>query len=560
MAICANCGHEVNGSKKRCTNCGAPLRDISLEASLAQQPTLGIDAIEALNFEIPDRSSDDLLNYSFGLDLDRSVGSASFATGDLVQNGEDLAQSLDSSSSVLSSSVASSSGFFNSASSLDTSSSIISNDSLGAEFSLESSLAQAASVLDGTLASSDSVLNDPKLADDIAAAGTALQDSRIKLSQSYGEARHTYESTRDEVKADLRQTGRSLRQGVKAAKAGQAQAGPSLVGRVGAAVAGAAAMTAGVAQAASAVSDGANAVARGTQRAQATYEDTSRNLAARVKRLSEVVSSDVGSIGQLVDIINKSRSDILKLQKSVNLCRNNALFELKKYNGGYASLLSGKSDAEIEAFKSQTAEADELLKSLFVEGSKIAKLDNAIRPLSNQKSENINSSTVKNLAEQINALPQNYAAFEREAKMFFAWWEKVSQEKGNAQAAAATATAALGLAADNAWENRSASRGSYDSSDDERQRLRREMLDAIQTPGANSEEIDNHIILSILTTMFCCFPLGIVALYMSAMSVHNKSTGNLEKARDYSAKALKWAGFSIVGGILFWAFMMLTSD
>ncbi len=579
MAICANCGHEVDGSKKRCTNCGVPLRDISIDASLSQQPTLGIASIEALSFEIPERSSDDLLNYSFGLDLDKSVGSAAFATGDLIQNGEDLAHSLDSSSSVLNSSVSSSSGFFNSAStselssslstssdffnsvsSSDTSSSIIASNSSGAEFSLDSSLSGAASALEGSLASADSVLNGPQLSDNLSAVGAALQDDRIKLSQSYGEARRTYESTRDEVKANLQQAGRSLRQGMEAAKAGQAQAGRSVAGRAGAMVAGAAAMTAGVAQAASAISSGASAIARGTQQIQTTYEDTSQTLANRVKRLSDVVSSNGSAIEQLVASLNGNHADIVELQKAVNRYRNNALAEMQKFDGGRPSVLSGKSKEEIKLFRKQVAEADKILKRLFVEGGNVSKIDTAIRVLRNDKSGRVDASSMTALQEQIQAMSQSYGQIEREAKMFFAWWQKVSQDKGKAQAAAATAAAAVGLAAGNVGTHESAAHGIDDSSDDVSQRLERERAALNAGNVVSADEINTNLGMALLVTVLCCLPVGIVAIFMSFMSSYYKSAGDLEKAKEYASKSFMWSGYSAVGGFIFWILMFIFTD
>jgi hypothetical protein len=61
---------------------------------------------------------------------------------------------------------------------------------------------------------------------------------------------------------------------------------------------------------------------------------------------------------------------------------------------------------------------------------------------------------------------------------------------------------------------------------------------------ANSRSIPNYLVQSILVTLFCCLPLGIVAI-INAAQVNNKiSLGDIAGAMEASGKAKKWCWWS----------------
>ncbi len=57
----------------------------------------------------------------------------------------------------------------------------------------------------------------------------------------------------------------------------------------------------------------------------------------------------------------------------------------------------------------------------------------------------------------------------------------------------------------------------------------------------------SHLLWSILVTLFCCQPLGIVAIVFSAMSMSYASNDDMEAARNASDKArlICWIAFGI---------------
>ncbi len=59
------------------------------------------------------------------------------------------------------------------------------------------------------------------------------------------------------------------------------------------------------------------------------------------------------------------------------------------------------------------------------------------------------------------------------------------------------------------------------------------------------EKVENHLVKAILTTLFCCMPVGIAAIvYASQVDGHARS-GNLAAARESARKANMWANISI---------------
>lgn len=74
----------------------------------------------------------------------------------------------------------------------------------------------------------------------------------------------------------------------------------------------------------------------------------------------------------------------------------------------------------------------------------------------------------------------------------------------------------------------------------------------------DSARPNNHLLLAILTTIFCCLPFGIVSIIYSAKTDDAWNDGNSDAAVSYSRKARNfalWGIFSIV--ILFVLYVAL---
>ncbi|BAV43489.1 CD225/dispanin family protein [Mycobacterium ulcerans] len=70
-----------------------------------------------------------------------------------------------------------------------------------------------------------------------------------------------------------------------------------------------------------------------------------------------------------------------------------------------------------------------------------------------------------------------------------------------------------------------------------------------QQPGY-APEPDNYLIWAILTTLFCCLPLGIVSIVYSSKVSGLWAQGRYAEAQAASASAKKWAIISAIGGVV----------
>lgn len=62
---------------------------------------------------------------------------------------------------------------------------------------------------------------------------------------------------------------------------------------------------------------------------------------------------------------------------------------------------------------------------------------------------------------------------------------------------------------------------------------------------------ENYLVWSILTTVLCCLPLGVVSIVYAAQVNSKWAMGDVAGAQDSSAKAKKWAIWSAaVAGVL----------
>jgi hypothetical protein len=60
----------------------------------------------------------------------------------------------------------------------------------------------------------------------------------------------------------------------------------------------------------------------------------------------------------------------------------------------------------------------------------------------------------------------------------------------------------------------------------------------------------NYLVWSILTTIFCCLPLGIVSIVFAAQVNSKWAAGDVAGAQDSSAKARRWAIWGAVIGVI----------
>lgn len=64
------------------------------------------------------------------------------------------------------------------------------------------------------------------------------------------------------------------------------------------------------------------------------------------------------------------------------------------------------------------------------------------------------------------------------------------------------------------------------------------------------QRIPNHLVWAILTTIFCCWPLGIVAIVYSAQVDGKASSGDIAGALEYSRKARMWSWITFAAGLI----------
>ena len=62
--------------------------------------------------------------------------------------------------------------------------------------------------------------------------------------------------------------------------------------------------------------------------------------------------------------------------------------------------------------------------------------------------------------------------------------------------------------------------------------------------------IPNYLVQSILVTLCCCLPFGIVAIVYAAQVNSKFSTGDVAGAQNASAQAKKWCWISVIVGLI----------
>ena len=64
--------------------------------------------------------------------------------------------------------------------------------------------------------------------------------------------------------------------------------------------------------------------------------------------------------------------------------------------------------------------------------------------------------------------------------------------------------------------------------------------------NTNAEYVPNYLVWSILATLFCCLPLGIVSIVYASQVDGRRLSGDIAGARELSHKAKMWAIYSAI--------------
>ncbi|KRG72322.1 membrane protein [Stenotrophomonas terrae] len=68
--------------------------------------------------------------------------------------------------------------------------------------------------------------------------------------------------------------------------------------------------------------------------------------------------------------------------------------------------------------------------------------------------------------------------------------------------------------------------------------------------NTSSPAVSNNLVWAILSTLFCCLPLGIVSIINAAKVNGLLAAGDIAGARDAADKAKKWAIYAAGAGIV----------
>ncbi|MBB5878278.1 MULTISPECIES: CD225/dispanin family protein [Xanthomonas] len=67
-------------------------------------------------------------------------------------------------------------------------------------------------------------------------------------------------------------------------------------------------------------------------------------------------------------------------------------------------------------------------------------------------------------------------------------------------------------------------------------------------PNATGVYVPNNLVWAILSTLFCCLPLGIVSIVYASQVDGRRAAGDIAGAREASRKAGLWALWSALAG------------
>ncbi|MET0550149.1 MAG: CD225/dispanin family protein [Xanthomonas sp.] len=68
--------------------------------------------------------------------------------------------------------------------------------------------------------------------------------------------------------------------------------------------------------------------------------------------------------------------------------------------------------------------------------------------------------------------------------------------------------------------------------------------------NTTAPQVSNNLVWAILTTLFCCLPLGIVSIVYAAQVNTKLAAGDVSGARESADKAKKWAIYSAITSVV----------
>lgn len=68
--------------------------------------------------------------------------------------------------------------------------------------------------------------------------------------------------------------------------------------------------------------------------------------------------------------------------------------------------------------------------------------------------------------------------------------------------------------------------------------------------NTTAPQVSNNLVWAILSTLFCCLPLGIVSIVFAAQVNTKLAAGDVAGAQESAAKAKKWAIYSVIGWVV----------
>lgn len=76
-------------------------------------------------------------------------------------------------------------------------------------------------------------------------------------------------------------------------------------------------------------------------------------------------------------------------------------------------------------------------------------------------------------------------------------------------------------------------------------------------PPVPPPDIPTYLVWSILTTLFCCMPFGVVSIVYAAQVDSLRYSGRIAEAWNASAKAKQWATWSALSMVIVYALIAL---
>jgi hypothetical protein len=68
--------------------------------------------------------------------------------------------------------------------------------------------------------------------------------------------------------------------------------------------------------------------------------------------------------------------------------------------------------------------------------------------------------------------------------------------------------------------------------------------------NTTAPQVSNNLVWAILSTLFCCLPLGIVSIVFAAQVNTKLAAGDVVGARESADKAKKWAIYSVIAWVV----------